>query len=422
MSAPVPVVGVGADGLDGLAPRSRRVLEAATAIHGSPRQLELVAGLGVPLHPWPSPLVPALPALFGEIARSDAAIVASGDPMFHGIGSTLARVVGPRLLDVYPAPSSASLAAARLGWPLAGLDVHSCVTADPHVVLATARPGGRALVLCRDASTPAALARVLVDAGLGESALTVLADLGARAESRHALTATELTGAIEITGASARWSDLCVAAVEYRAAPGAAVVPGGPAPGLPDVAFVNDGQLTKRVARAVTVAALDPHPGALLWDIGGGSGSIGIEWSRMAPGARAVAVERDPGRAGRIRANALRLGVPGLDVVEGAAPASLDALPRPDAVFVGGGVTAPGLLDACWDALRPGGRLVAAAVTLESERVLADRHATHGGTLTRLGVETAEPLGSFTGWRPARPVVHLECVKPAEPPEEGSTP
>lgn len=422
MSAPVPVVGIGADGLPGLSPRSRAVLEAASAIHGSPRQLDLVADLRRPLRPWPSPLLPALPRLLEEIARAGGAIVASGDPMFHGIGSTLSRLVGPERILVYPAASSASLAAARLGWPLAGLHVHSCVTADPHVVLASARPGGRALVLCRDAATPVDLARVLVDAGLGESALTVLADLGAEAETRHDLTATELTGATEVAGATAPWSELCVAAVRYRAAPGAAVVPGGPAAGLSDAAFAGDGQLTKRVVRAVTVSALDPHPGALLWDVGGGAGSIGIEWMRMAPGARAVSVERDPARASRIRTNALRLGVPGLDVVEGDAPAALAGLPRPDAVFVGGGVTAPGMLDACWGALAPGGRLVAAAVTLESERALVDWRDRHGGELTRLGVETAEPLGSFTGWRPARPVVHLECVKHADPTEEGPTP
>lgn len=422
MTAPVPVVGIGADGLAGLAPRSREVLEAATTIHGSPRQLELVSDLGRPLRPWPSPLVPALPPLVEEIARGGGAILASGDPMFHGIGSTLARVVGPERFRFLPAPSCASLAAARLGWPLAGLTVHSCVTGDPHVVLAAARPGGHALVLARDSSTPVEIARVLVSAGLGSSILTILADLGAESEWRGADTATALS-AVDPT-----WSDLCVVAVDYRAAEGARPIPGGPAAGLADQSYDSDGQLTKRVLRAVTVSALDPHPGAVLWDVGGGSGSIGIEWMRMAPGAGAVAIEKDAARAERIRTNARRLGVPALEVVVGPAPAALADLPRPDAVFVGGGVTAPGLLDTCWDALAPGGRLVAAAVTLESERVLVDWRAEHGGELTRLGVETADALGSFTGWRPARPVVHLERVKPrvqdarSAPSEEDSIP
>ena len=412
MSAPVPVVGIGADGLDGLAPRSRVVLEAASEIHGSPRQLDLVAPLGRPLRPWPSPLLPALPALLHDLAASGGVVLASGDPMFHGIGSTLARMVGPERIRVYPAPSSVSLAAARLGWPLAGLDVHSCVTADPHLVLATARAGHRTLVLCKDATTPVELARVLDQAGLGASRVTILADLGAPSESAHRSVARELRGA------AAAWSDLCVAAIDYEATPGHQPIPGGPAPGLPDSAYVSDGQLTKRVARAVTVSALDPHPGALLWDVGGGAGSIGIEWSRLAPGARAVAIEKDPERARRIRSNALRLGVPGLEVIVGSAPAALTDLERPDAVFVGGGVTTPGVLESCWDALVPGGRLVAAAVTLESERVLGDWRARRGGELLRLGVDVAEPLGSFTGWRPHRPLVHLECVKPACPTEE----
>lgn len=406
MSVRVPVVGIGADGLPGLAPASRAVLEEAGAIHGAPRQLALVESLGRPPRPWPSPLVPALPDLFEEIAREGGAIVASGDPLFHGIGSTLARVVGADRIRVLPAPSSVSLAAARLGWPLADLRVHSCVTSDPHIVLATARPGGRALVLSRDASTPVELARVLVDAGLGASGMTVLADLGAASESAIPGTAADLAAAPH------SWSDLSVVAVVYRSADHPAPIPGGPAPGLPDTGYASDGQLTKRIVRAVTVSALDPHPGALLWDVGGGSGSIGIEWMRMAPGARAVAVEKDPARAARIRGNALRLGVPDLDVVEGTAPDALPGLPRPDAVFVGGGVTAPGLLEHCWDALHPGGRLVAAAVTFESERVLSDWARHRGGELTRLGVETADRIGTFTGWHPARPVVHLECVKP----------
>lgn len=415
VSAPVPVVGIGADGLPGLAPASRAVLAGAGTIHGAPRQLALVESLGRPLRPWPTPLVPALPALVEEITRDGGAVLASGDPMFHGIGSTLARVVGADRIRVLPAPSSVSLAAARLGWPLSDLRVHSCVTSDPHIVLATARPGGRALVLSRDASTPVELARVLVDAGLGASGMTVLADLGAGSESSSPCTAAEL--------ASARpsWSDLCVVALDYRAAVGRAPVPGGPAAGLQDSSYASDGQLTKRIVRAVTVSALGPHPGALLWDVGGGSGSIGIEWMRMAPGAQAVTVEKDPARAERIRGNALRLGVPGLEVVEGAAPDVLSGLARPDAVFVGGGVTAPDLLERCWHALRPGGRLVAASVTLESERVLADWSFDHGGELTRLGVETTDRIGTFTGWRPARPVVHLECVKPPGS-EEDPTP
>lgn len=410
---PVTVVGIGADGLDGLAPASRRLLETAPAVYGGPRQLELVRSLGVPTVPWPSPLLPALPGLVEEIADTGAVVLASGDPMFHGIGSTLARLVGPARLRVHPAPSSASLAAARMGWPLAGLEVHSCVTAHPSVVLRDAREGARCLVLCRDRTTPAALAAELRDAGLGASRLWVLSELGGPDEARHETTARELADR-QTAGAEPGWADLCVVAVETASDPGE--VPrdaAGPAPGLPDGAYVSDGQLTKSVQRAAAVSALRPAPGLLLWDVGGGTGTVGIEWMRCAPGARCVGVERDPARAEHIRLNARRLGVPGLEVVTGTAPDALRGrTERPDAVFVGGGATVDGLLDTCWDALLPGGRLVVAGVTAETEALLLDWRARHGGELTRLGVEHAEALGRYTGWRPDRTVVHLVCRKP----------
>ena len=409
MTARIPVVGIGADGLPGLPPASREVLESATAIHGSPRQLHLVEGLGRPLRPWPSPMVPALPALVEEIAATGAAIVASGDPMFHGIGSTLARLVGPDRLLVHPAPSSASLAAARLGWPLADLPVHSLVTADPHLVLRSAAHGARCLVLCAGAVTVVEVARVLADAGWSGSELTVLGDLGADTESMLRGTAEDFAATT-----TPRWSDLCLLAVEYR--PGAGGLPPalGPAPGLPDEVFDTDGQLTKSTPRAVALAALRPVAGELLWDVGGGTGTIGIEWMRCAPGARAVAFERSSDRAERIRRNARRLGVPALEIVTGHAPAVLhDRTDRPDAVFVGGGAGEEDMLRTCWRALRPGGRLVAAAVTVETEILLARWHRAHGGSLSRIAVETSEPLGGFTGWTPARTVVHLHCVKPA---------
>ena len=226
MTTRIPVVGIGADGLPGLAPASREVLESASAIYGSPRQLDLVADLGRPLHPWPSPMLPALPGLLEEIAATGAAVVASGDPMFHGIGSTIARLVGPDRLHVHPAPSSASLAAARLGWPLADLPVHSLVTADPHLVLRSAAPGARCLVLCAGAVTVVEVARVLVDTGWPGSELTVLCELGADTESTHRGTADELASTT-----TPQWGDLCILAVTYRCGPGALPPVLGPAPG-----------------------------------------------------------------------------------------------------------------------------------------------------------------------------------------------
>jgi precorrin-6Y C5,15-methyltransferase (decarboxylating) len=255
------------------------------------------------------------------------------------------------------------------------------------------QPGRRLLVLGSDGGTPAALAALLTAHGYGPSALTALASLGGPDEQVVRATAAEW---------SAGSPPLVVTAVEVRAAEGTRPLP--TVPGLPDDAYESDGQLTKSEVRAVTLSRLAPLPGRLLWDVGAGAGSIGIEWMRTHPSCRAVAVESSRERADRIARNAVRLGVPGLAVVRGRAPAALDGLPAPDAVFVGGGTTTPLLLDACWEALRPGGRLVANAVTVESEAVLADWFGRAGGELVRLAVQRAEPVGGFTGWRAAMPV------------------
>jgi precorrin-6Y C5,15-methyltransferase (decarboxylating) len=311
--------------------------------------------------------------------------------MFHGIGATLARLVGPARLRVLPHPSSATLAAARLGWPLAGIEVVSLVTAEPAVLRRALNPGRRLLVLSRDAGTPAVVAALLADAGFGDATVTVLEQLGGPAERTFAARAHS-------------WSfpagdPLNVVAVDCGEGPSTPIVPG-----LPDDAYETDGQLTKREVRAVTSALLAPVPGALLWDVGAGSGSIGIEWMRSHPDCRAIAVESSPARVETIRRNAFSLGVPGLTVVEGAAPSALAGLPAPDTIFVGGGVTRDGVLDACLAALRPGGRLVANAVTVESEAVLAAAYGKLGGELTRVTVNRGSPVGGFTGWRAMMPV------------------
>ena len=255
-------------------------------------------------------------------------------------------------------------------------------------------PGPRQLVLAADGSTPGLVAQRLAEWGYGASQLTALAQLGGPGERTF-------------TGTAAAWPHaetdaLVVTAVEVVADAGTVPLP--TVPGLPDDVYANDGQLTKRDVRAVTLSRLCPLPGQLLWDVGAGAGSIGIEWMRVHPSCRAIAVEAQPQRAHRIRQNAGRLGVPGLQVVEGEAPDALVDLPAPDAVFVGGGATTPLLLDTVWDVLAPGGRLVVNAVTVESEAVLAEWHGRVGGSLTRLSVAQAQPVGGFTGWKPAMPV------------------
>ncbi|TFV64082.1 precorrin-6y C5,15-methyltransferase (decarboxylating) subunit CbiE [Geodermatophilus sp. DF01-2] len=395
MSTPVVVVGVGADGWDGLSPRARRAVEDADVLRGSPRQLALVPD-AVPAErvPWPSPMAPAMAGLLDAHPGRRVVVLASGDPMLSGVGTSLVRLHGPGAVEVVPHPSSVALACARLGWAVEETTVVSVVGRPVELVAPHATPGRRLLVLGSDGGTPVQVARLLAGHGYGASRLVALAQLGGPAER-------------QVTGPAAGWphaetDPLVITAVEVVADPGTVPLP--TVPGLPDDVYRHDGQLTKRDVRAVTLARLAPLPGQLLWDVGAGAGSIGIEWMRVHPSCRAVAVESDAARAQRIGGNAARLGVPGLQVVEGRAPAALPGLPAPDAVFIGGGLTSEGLLETCWDALRAGGRLVANAVTVEGEAVLAAWRSRVGGELVRLAVQRAEPVGGLTGWRPAMPV------------------
>ncbi|WUI02607.1 precorrin-6y C5,15-methyltransferase (decarboxylating) subunit CbiE [Spirillospora sp. NBC_00431] len=390
----ISVVGIGADGWDGLAETSREALRGADVLLGGPRQLGLVPGGKAERVTWPSPLLPALPELIRRYEGRAVAVLASGDPMFYGIGSTLAELLGPARLRVLPHPSSVSLACARLGWPLERADVVSLVGRPAETLNALVAPGRRILVLGAGREAPAVVAALLAGRGFGPSRMTVLSDLGAACETVRDGVAVEWT---EPAG-----SALNIVAVECVPGPDAAPLPR--TSGLPDDVFEHDGQLTRSEVRAVTVSRLAPLPGELLWDVGAGAGSVAIEWARAHPSCAAVAVESRPERAERIGRNAGALGVPGVRVVTGRAPGALDGLPPPDAVFIGGGLTVPGLLERCWDALRPGGRLVANAVTLESEVRVARARETHGGELVRVGIERAGPLGGFTGWRPAMPV------------------
>ncbi|MFH8567748.1 precorrin-6y C5,15-methyltransferase (decarboxylating) subunit CbiE [Streptomyces sp. NPDC017993] len=415
---PLCVVGIGADGWDGLPAASQQALLRAEVLIGGPRQLALLPGdCAGERVPWPSPLRPAVPGLLAAHTGRRICVLASGDPMFYGIGRTLTETLGAEAarLRVLPHPSSVSHACARLGWPVEDTEVVTLVGRPAENLIAPLHDGRRLLVLSAGAGTPGEVAALLRAHGFGPTRMRVLEQLGG---DREALT----------EGTAADWAHppadpLNVIALDCAREPGAPRL--SAVPGLPDTAYEHDGQLTKRHVRAATLAALAPAPGELLWDIGGGSGSIAIEWLRAHRACRAVTVERDPVRAERIARNARALGVPALRVVHGPAPAALDGLPTPDAVFIGGGLTAPGLLAACWEALPPGGRLVANTVTLESEALLADWYRRHGGDLVRLAVAHAVPVGGFTGWRQAMPVTQWAAVKPAGPvpqPESPSLP
>ncbi|MER8098951.1 precorrin-6y C5,15-methyltransferase (decarboxylating) subunit CbiE [Kitasatospora sp. NPDC094016] len=406
---PITVVGIGADGWPGLSTTGRAALRAAEVVVGGPRQLDLLPHDEVAAErvPWPSPLRPAVPGLFAAHADRRVAVLASGDPMFYGIGRTLAETVGAGRLRVLPHPSSVSHACARLGWPLESTEVVSLVGRPLDTLALALNPGRRLLVLSADATTPAAVAALLTARGYGAARLRVLEQLGGPAER-------------QLDGTADDWphppgDPLNVIAVDLGDGPRSPLVPG-----LPDAAYESDGQLTKRHVRAATLAALAPSPGELLWDVGGGSGSIAVEWLRAHRDCQAVSIERDPVRAERIARNAAALGVPRLRVVTGPAPAALTELPTPDVVFIGGGLTATGLLDSCWAALRPGGRIVANTVTLESEALLTEWYRRHGGELVKLAVAHAVPVGGFTGWRQAMPVTQWSAVKPNTPQENAS--
>ncbi len=387
----ITVVGIGADGMAGLSQASRRELLSATVIYGGPRQLDLLGGeITAERRAWPSPMVPALPTLFDGLA--DVHVVASGDPMLHGIGATLIRLFGRDRVTVLPHVSSVTLACARLGWSVQDTEVISLVTAAPHTAI---RHGGRAVVLSKGSDTPRVLARLLDETGCGESQFTVLEQLGGPAERITTMVAAEwATDAPDVDA-------LNVIAVHYLPERRVAAV-------LPDAAFGHDGQITKQTIRALALTALEPRPGHVLWDVGSGSGSIAIEWCRASRG-RAVAFERDEVRRERIANNATMFGVR-VDV-RGAAPDSFTDVTAPDTVFIGGGLTQPGLFEACFDALEPGGRLVANAVTAESEAYVVQLYSRLGGDLRRFQHYHGEPIGGFTGWRPALPITQWTVVK-----------
>ncbi|MDB5414726.1 MAG: cbiE [Rubritepida sp.] len=394
------ILGIGEEGVAGLPPLSRGLIESAEIVFGGRRHLELAASLirGEP-RPWPSPF--DVTGVFAERGRR-VVVLASGDPMLHGVGATLLRRMPPEEALVVPAPSAFSLAAARLGWALEGVVTLSLHGRPIELLRPHLHPGARILALTSDADGPAAVAALLRE-GFAGTRITVLEALGGPGERIRGTTAGEFA----LSGTAA----LNLVALEVVAVPDARILAW--APGLPDAYFEQDGQLTKREIRAVTLSALAPRRGALLWDIGAGAGSVCIEWMLADPSLRAIAVETRPDRAARIRRNALALGVPGLAVVEGQAPAALVGLDAPDAVFLGGGAADPGVLDTALSALKPGGRFVANAVTLETEAILLARRAALGGEMLRLAVSRAVAVGGMTGWRAAMPVTQWIWDKPA---------
>jgi precorrin-6B C5,15-methyltransferase / cobalt-precorrin-6B C5,C15-methyltransferase len=395
------VVGIGEDGLPGLGPAGRVLIETADVLVGGPRHLAMLPDACAERLVWERPLGRTLEAIADRRGRR-VTVLASGDPLWHGVGVTLVRRFLPEEITIVPHPSAFSLAAARLAWPIAECRMITLHGRPLDTLRLDLAPGRRVLALSEDGSTPRAVAQLLTRLGWGPSRLTVFSHLGG---AREAVVEEQAH-----SWGDRRVADLNTIAIACHGAPGAWGLPR--LAGLPDDAFEHDGQLTKREVRAATLAALAPLPGEALWDVGAGCGSISIEWLRAGDGRSAIAIERRSARAAIIARNAASLGVPGLRIVNVTAPEALDGLPRPDAIFVGGGVSDAELLPVLWARLRPGGRLVANVVSAEGEAALLGWHGNHGGTLTRIAVSRAEPRAGHHVWRPFAAVTQLAVTKP----------
>ena len=404
-AAPAPrwlsIVGIGEDGLAALSPAARGLIAQAALLVGGKRHLAMVPpGAGQRL-PWPSPIEAAFPQILAR-RGTPVCVLASGDPFCFGIGSSLAAQVPMAEMLCLPAPAAFSLAASRLGWALQDCALVSLHGRPLECILPHLQPGRRVLALSWDGTTPGALAAVLCARGMGGTRLHVLEAMGGPREQVRSFAAhAPVPHSID---------PLNLIALEVVAAPGARLLP--LTAGLPDDWFEHDGQITKRDIRVLTLAALAPCRGQLLWDIGAGSGSVSIEWMLRDPANRAIALERDPARAARIARNATSLGVPGLRIATGSALAHLASLPAPDAIFIGGGAGDRALVDAARHALRPGTRLVINAVTLETQAALTALYTQHGGALKQIQIAHAGPVGRLHGWRAAMPVVQWVFEQP----------
>ncbi len=401
MTAWLSIIGIGDDGLQDLKPSARQALDQANLIIGGDRHLAMLPDDGRKRKTWPSPLMQLVEEILARRGEPTC-ILATGDPMHFGIGVTFAKHLPPEEMVVYPAPSAFSLAAARLGWDLAKsatITLHGRPLAS---LISHLAPDKRILALSDSGKTPAEVTALLTSLGYGSSDLIVLEHMGGPEEEIHRGVASDFS--------DRQFKDFNTIAIQCRPNPDALVL--STAPGLSDDAFAHDGQLTKKDIRAATVSALEPLPGQLLWDIGAGSGSIGIEWMRAADHSRAIAVEAISSRVRLIEQNRNNLGVPELKIIEGKAPAVCAGLAEPDAVFIGGGILAEGMFDACWSALKPRGRIVINTVTVEGEHELFHLHREYGGNLTRLNISHASAIGRFTSWKPLRQVTQYKLVKP----------
>jgi precorrin-6Y C5,15-methyltransferase (decarboxylating) len=395
------VVGIGEDGLEGLTPAAQRLIAQAAFIVGGKRHLALAGPLKAETMIWPSPIENALDAIEAHRGRP-VCVLASGDPFFFGVGAMLMRRFTSDEMTSVPAPSAFALVASRLGWSQQDCALLTLHGRPLEAIIPHLQPGARIVALSWDDATPAKLAALLTQRRMGRSRLTICEAMGGLSERIRTTEAQDFV--------LDNFAALNTIALELVSERGARVL--ARTAGLPDEWFEHDGQITKREIRAITLSLLAPRRGDLLWDVGSGSGSVAIEWMLADPANRAVAIEVRHDRAERIARNALSFGVPGLSVVTGEAPHVFADLTPPDAIFIGGGASAPGMIERALSALAPGGRLVVNAVTLETQAACVDWRARWGGELTQIAIAQAEPVGRYSGWRAAMPIVQWRFIRP----------
>jgi len=401
MSKWLSIVGIGEDGIEALPPASRSLIETADILVGGKRHLAMAGVDARPRITWATPLSSTLDEIISHKHKC-VCVLATGDPLWFGVANSLVKRVPIDEMTIVPSPSAFSLACSRLGWALNDVDCLTLHGRPLQLLHSALAPKARILILSHDRTTPEAVADTLCDRGFGTSKMTVLEHMGGKNE--------RLIEAVAEDWDAPDTADFNTIAVECIAGANASIRPG--IPGLPDDAFIHDGQLTKREVRAITLANLAPFPGALLWDVGAGCGSVAIEWMRAAKNTRAIAFERDQARLQMIADNANALGTPFLEITSDTAPECLENADAPDAIFIGGGMTTPGVFETCWHALPARGRLVANAVTLEGEVRINELSCVHGGDLTQISVSRASSLGQYRSWRPFRPVTQWSVIKP----------
>ena len=403
MSAPwLTIVGVGEGGLSALDDATLALIAMAETVFGSERfttQIKKKPHQNIVM--WTPPFSSMIEQIIMNRGKSTV-VLASGDPNWFGAGATLGRFLDPDEYEILPAPSSFQLAAASMRWPLQNIQTVSFHARSVDNLPRFIFPGARILALTSDARTLMQVATGLIEAGYASSNLTVLENLGGENQRKIAFPAFQAH--------QQNIGDFYVLAIECIAENGASSF--GIVPGLPDDVFEHDGQLTKREVRAITLSGLVPYPGALLWDVGAGSGAVGIEWMRTSPFCRAIGFEKDHKRCARMERNKKALGTPDMKVVCGDAGSNIVGQPTPDAIFLGGDVANETLFETCWKALKPGGRLVANAVTLQGITALNNRQNTYGGTLTTIAISSLKPLGTSHAMRPALPVTQWAVTKP----------